>query len=68
MNKLLILLNNIVLSTLELVIKYLPPFIHNTTILIIFTDSLVALAEKLLIVINKGSVEKEVEYGRERVL
>ncbi|WP_063565455.1 hypothetical protein [Paenibacillus sp. O199] len=64
MNKLLILLNNVILSILELMIKYLPPSIHNMMVPTMITDSLVALAEKLVIVTNNSNVEKEVEHGR----
>lgn len=64
MNKILIPLNNVVLSTLELMINYLPPTIHNMSVPTTITNSLITLYEKLEIMINKGSVEKEVEHGR----
>lgn len=60
LNKILILLNNVLLSILELMINHLPPSIHNMTVPTMITNSLIALSEKLEIVINKGSVEKEV--------
>jgi hypothetical protein len=62
MNKILIPLNNVVLSILELMITRILPSIHNLTIPTMLTNSLIALGEKLEIVINKYSVEKEVEH------
>lgn len=64
MNKLLTLLNNVLLSTLELMINHLPPSIHNMTVPTMITNSLIALSEKLEIEINNSSVKKEVEHGR----
>ncbi len=64
MNKLLTLLNNVLLSILELMITRITPSIHNLTVPTMFTNYLISLGEKLEIAINKGSVEKEVEHGR----
>lgn len=63
MNKILIPLNNVVISILELMINHLPPSIHNMAIPTMITNSLIALGEKLETVINKGNVKMEVEHG-----
>ena len=59
-NYLLIKLNILTLYILELMINHIPPSLHNMTVPTLLTDSLITLAEKLEIVINKSNVEKEV--------
>ena len=58
-NYLIIKLNIVILYIVELMINHIPPSLHNMTVPTLLTNSLIALAEKLEIVINKSTVEKK---------